>query len=503
MPVTLRLAFRNLAQHAAKSLIVGSLLALGVFILILGNSFLDASARGIERSFTANYTGDVIITGVANGDVSLFGVMSVGGMEETPVVPDYEKVFAHAAGLPGVKAVTGTASGFGLITRGADQAIEDTLEDAEDEEEQMDSFVMLFGVDAANYWSLFDGIELVQGSFLEPGKPGIMVGDERLARIGKRLGRDLAIGDEILIQGMGPTGMRLRSVPIVGTYRAPSDSAGPEQLSYIDIDTLRVLAGMTVGANEDIELSETETGMLDLDNLDDMFGDEFMVDAAAPGAVASLDSLGDILGDTTERERLNQADSGAWHSILLRLDRPETARLTAARLNLWFQEEGIQAVAGDWQKAAGPYAQSVDVLRLVFTIAVTILAIVAVIVITNTLVVSVNERTGEIGTMRALGAGKGFVRRMFAAETVVLSVVFGLLGMVLALGTVGALNLIGIQASNQFLEILFGGPVLKPVATLGSIIGSLVLIVAVGLLAHLYPVAVALRIQPVRAMQSE
>ena len=94
MPVTLRMAFRNLREHKAKSLIIGILLALGMLIMVLGNSFLDASKRGIERSFTQNYTGDVIITGVADGPVSLFGVQSVGGMEQTPIIPDYEKVFA-------------------------------------------------------------------------------------------------------------------------------------------------------------------------------------------------------------------------------------------------------------------------------------------------------------------------------------------------------------------------------------------------------------------------
>ena len=51
MPVTLRMAFRNLREHKAKSLIIGILLALGMLIMVLGNSFLDASKRGIETSF--------------------------------------------------------------------------------------------------------------------------------------------------------------------------------------------------------------------------------------------------------------------------------------------------------------------------------------------------------------------------------------------------------------------------------------------------------------------
>ena len=62
---------------------------------------------------------------------------------------------------------------------------------------------------------------------------------------------------------------------------------------------------------------------------------------------------------------------------------------------------------------------------------------VAVIIMMNTLVISVIERTGEIGTMRALGARKGFVWKMFLVETLTIAVVFGLIGTGLALGALG------------------------------------------------------------------
>ena len=502
MPVTIRMAIRNLAAHKAKSLIVGTLLALGVLILVLGNSFLDASKRGIERSFTRNYTADLIVTGKANGPVSLFGVQSVGGLEETPIVPEYEKVFEHIAALPGVVALTGSASGFGLITSEG-QTLEEVAEDEGDEEDASSAFVMLFGVDAQNYWSVFPTLEMAQGSFIEPGKPGIMVEDSRLERIGKRLKRDVKVGDEVLIQGLGATGIRLRSVPLVGTFRQPAEGANPDQLSYIDIDTLRVLSGMTVGANAAVSLSAEQTELLQLDDLDSLFSDDFFaLDEAETTAPVSFD-LDTILGDTSAAERLNEADRGAWHSILVRLEPGRSAKAVVAELNAWFAQEGIAAEAGDWQKAAGPYAQSVDVLRIVFTIAIVILAVVAIIIIMNTMVVSVIERTGEIGTMRAVGAGRGFVRAMFAAETAVLSLAFGVVGVVLSFITAGILNAVKIEAGNQFFEILFGGKLLSLLINPISVVLSLVMILAVGLVAHFYPVAVALRIQPVRAMQTE
>ncbi|MDX9899418.1 MAG: FtsX-like permease family protein [Spirochaetia bacterium] len=505
MPVTLRMALRNLVEHKAKSLIVGVLLALGMLIMVLGNSFLDASKRGIETSFTKNYTGDVIITGIADGPVSLFGVQSVGGLETTPTIPDYERVFEYVSGLPGVQTASGTATGFGLLTNEAGE-LERPEEEAE-EGDMMSAFVMLFGVDAENYWDLFNEVQVVDGQYLTPGESGVMLASDRMEKIGKYLKRELKVGDEILIQGMGGSGMRLRSARIVGTFKRVSDGAGPEQLTYIDIDTLRVLTGMTVGASEDITLSSAQTDMLAIDDLDSLFDEDSFgtIDSSAPAPATTRfteASIGALLGDTSSRERLNAADTGAWHSILLRLDEPAKTRSFVAGLNAWFEEEGIAAQAGDWQKAAGPYAQSVDVLRIVFTVAIVILAVVAIIIIMNTLVVSIIERTGEIGTMRALGGGKQFVRNLFAAETVTLSVVFGIVGIALSFLAAAIVNAIGIEASNEFLQILFGGKVLRAVINPLMLVGSMAIIVMVGLVASIYPVSVALRIQPVQAMQA-
>jgi len=121
----------------------------------------------------------------------------------------------------------------------------------------------------------------------------------------------------------------------------------------------------------------------------------------------------------------------------------------------------------------------------------------------NTFVISVSERTGEIGTMRAIGAGRSFIRRLFAAEALVLAGTFSLLGA--GLGTVVTLVLraLRIKAGNPFLEVLFGGTYLSPFVTPVNFLSALLAMLLVGYLAHLYPVSVALRIQPVRAMQQE
>jgi putative ABC transport system permease protein len=504
MGVIIRMAFRNLLEHKSKSLIVGILLALGVVILIVGNSFIDASAAGIRITFTDSYTGDVFISGTSpSGKVSLFGVQSVGGLDATPNIPDYEKVRAKAATLSGVKGVTSLATGFGMAIKDAEQSAMDSAADGSSDSDPGAGFLFMFGVDAKDYWNVFDSVDITSGQRLAPGQTGIILYEKHMKKMSKKLGKELKIGDSILVQGFSSGGMRLREIPIVGTYMQKGDSASPEQMAFVDIDSLRVLSSMTVGSDENITLTKTQTAMLETTDTDSLFGSD-MVENVAP-ATKSFDekSLSSLLGDKSIREKLNAIDLGAWQFMLIRTQKPQDAARVAKALNVWLASEKIDAEAGDWQKAAGPYGQSVDVVRIVFNIAIIILAIVAIIIITNTLVISVIERTGEIGTMRAIGAGRSFVRRLFATETFVLSLVFGLVGVLLAIVTVATLRSLHIEAGNPFLEVLFGGKYLNPSVSFGTILGSLAGIIAVGYLAHLYPVSVALKIQPVRAMQSE
>ncbi len=501
MPVTFRIAFRNLFEHKSKSLIIGILLALGALVLVVGNSFIDASRQGIRTSFTDNYTGDVFVSGVSEeGDVSLFGVMSVGGLASTPVIPDFDKVLAEVRGSPLVSKATGMATSYGIVTRG-DEGISD-LEGEDSEKDMTARLLFLFGIDARDYWTVFDSIDITSGKALEPGQTGLVINEEQLSLLSKWMKRPLNIGDNLVVQGFSSAGMKIRELPIVATYKQKGGGGNPMQMAFVDIDTLRIMAGMTIGTNENIVLDESQTAMLSIDDTDSLFADNlFEATPTEGGFDESL--IQSQLADTEAREKANTADTGAWQFIVIKTKDPAGAKPLVAYLNETFAKNDIKASAGDWQKAAGPYGQSVDVIRIVFTVAIAILSIVAIIIIMNTFVISVIERTGEIGTMRAIGAGKGFIRKLFAAEAIVLSLIFSTIGALLGLGITAILGALKLEAGNSFLEVLFGGKYLAPTVTPISFFAAIVAMVAVGYIAHLYPVSVALKIQPVRAMQQD
>jgi putative ABC transport system permease protein len=141
-------------------------------------------------------------------------------------------------------------------------------------------------------------------------------------------------------------------------------------------------------------------------------------------------------------------------------------------------------------------------IKSVFNAVVLIIAVVAVIIIMNTLVISVTERMGEIGTMRAIGAQKGFVRKMVMLETLLLSGIAGTFGVLLGALILFILNRVGLEASNMFFEIIYGGPVLRPELSLSSVLTSFVVIIAVGTVSSVYPARIVMKTSPLKAMES-
>lgn len=502
MSVIPRIAARNLIEHKAKTFIIGIIISVGVIVLIVGNSLMDTASLGIERGFIDNYTSHIMIHGIAEGDVSLFGVQSPGGIEDTPTLPKYETIKNYLSERQDIEVVTSQLTGYARL--GID-------------EYEGRSFTVLFGIEPTTYRELFSNIQFVDGRDLKPREEGIVMSTERVSDLeesiiketekeaGEQIEFTITAGDNIRLTAFGNAGIKIREVPLIGIFefKNPSKGLGIDLISYVDVQTIRALNGLTIGFQGEFELNESETDLLDTVDIDSLFNDSFSVEEANRGTPLDTAELDDILGDTTIRDTALQVDTGSWNYFLLKVASPRRVQKTITSLNSWFDEQGIAVRAGDWELAAGPFAKTADVIRQVFNIAIIIVGVVALIIMMNTLVISVIERTSEIGTMRALGAQKNFVWKLFFFETVTITTIFGLAGVILALIIIGVLNLIGIPATNVFLRILFAGDALRPAVSAVSVLTSLLIAVGVGIAAHIYPVFVALKIPPVQALQTE
>jgi putative ABC transport system permease protein len=110
----------------------------------------------------------------------------------------------------------------------------------------------------------------------------------------------------------------------------------------------------------------------------------------------------------------------------------------------------------------------------------------------NTMLMSVFERTREIGTLRALGWRKGRVLRMVLGEALALSLIGSLIGIGIAAGLVALTGLFPALSS-------LGRTPLSMVAVLTGLIVALVL----GAMGGLYPAWRAARLQPIEALRYE
>jgi len=493
MPVILSIAFRNLREHRLKTVIIASLIALGMFLLVLGNSIIDTGKAGIHESFVRSFSGDILVgpPGKDNAKPSLFGG-GFGGpnMEPTKTVPDYKNTYEYLKAVPGVEVVDPQVYGAAQI-----ELTEDWR-----------AFVGFFGVDIAAYSAMFpDNLEILQGHFLAEGEEGVMIPEKVYLEALEKTKVDMKPGEKIKLMGFGG-GTKIKFLPVAGVFRFKSSNTALRDIGFMDISSLRYLQGMVVGAVSQIKIDDTAQNLMDSDiaSLDSFFDDDGVVSEAPGTTTKSLSqaSLDNILGDTSNRAELVKADAGAWHYILLRTKDGVDPAAVIKDLNADFKSRNMDLVALDWEGAAGVVASFVVAAQTFFLILVIIISIVSVIVIMNTMVVSIIERTAEIGTMRALGANKSYIRKIFMTETFTLSVVGGLIGLVLAGILLFVLNRTGLPAPHSLFEIIFGGKIMHPVLSWVSAAQALGIMLLVGIVSSLYPTMVALRIQPVKAMQS-
>lgn len=112
--------------------------------------------------------------------------------------------------------------------------------------------------------------------------------------------------------------------------------------------------------------------------------------------------------------------------------------------------------------------------------------------IMNIMLTTVTERTHEIGLRKAVGAKRQDILMQFLVESMVLSLLGGLIGVAIGWGIAG---LIG--------QVRFSGTAITPVVGLDSVLLATLFSMAVGLFFGIYPATRASRLQPVDALRYE
>lgn len=143
------------------------------------------------------------------------------------------------------------------------------------------------------------------------------------------------------------------------------------------------------------------------------------------------------------------------------------------------------------------YNVIIGTLELFLGAIMSISLIVAAIGITNTMFMSIMERTHEVGVMKAVGAKNSDILKLFLAETALLSGIGGVVGSLLGIAAAKivsvVLPLIGGEAVGEVPMVI------DPLVVLTGIIVAIV----VGILAGLYPARRASKMSPAEAVRYE
>ena len=202
---------------------------------------------------------------------------------------------------------------------------------------------------------------------------------------------------------------------------------------------------------------------------------------------------------TTYRKLYNTGDNLAWFAIAAYDDADVVAaeddiKATLRRIHRADprDERAIGAFnLGEAFDRAFGFSTGLTFLSLIVGIA-TILA--GVIGIGNILLISVKERTKELGVRRAMGATPAEVRNQIIIESLVLTLIAGVIGII-----VGAATLRLIDALTQGIDF----PYANPTVPIPHVVGSLLLMVVLGILIGLIPAQRAVSIRPIDALREE
>ena len=161
-------------------------------------------------------------------------------------------------------------------------------------------------------------------------------------------------------------------------------------------------------------------------------------------------------------------------------------RLSKLQFIPWFE------LADFYNKTVALFSTQIDVVRL-------IIALIIVLSISNTMVMSVLERTGEVGTMMAMGSKRANILVQFLQEGLVLGVIGGALGLIIGALLASVISAIGIPMppAPGMRHGFTGGVSL----TVPLVLNAFLLALLTTLLATIYPAFKASRLNIVDALR--
>jgi len=144
-------------------------------------------------------------------------------------------------------------------------------------------------------------------------------------------------------------------------------------------------------------------------------------------------------------------------------------------------------------------------INLFVTIVGIFTLIAGIVGVSNIMLVSVKERTREIGIRKAIGASPASILTSIVIESILITALFGYIGMMMGIGLTEVVNFVMEKSAAG--QTNAGGEQMSvfknPTVQIGYVIFSTVILIISGVIAGYMPARRATRIKPIEAMREE
>ncbi|MFN8242227.1 MAG: FtsX-like permease family protein [Bacteroidales bacterium] len=200
-------------------------------------------------------------------------------------------------------------------------------------------------------------------------------------------------------------------------------------------------------------------------------------------------------------ERLAGIEGNTSHQIIIRIkDIEETQKITD-QLRAAFPGNDIN----NWKELQPDLAMMTDYVHQIYGLFMGIILAALAFGIINTMLMAVLERTRELGMLTAIGMNKKRVFSMIMLESVFLSIIGGVTGMIVGYFVVHLTAKTGINFEQyaEGMEAFGYSAHVFPVISSGFFVLVTIMVIVTGVASAIYPALKALRLDPAEAIRTE
>jgi ABC-type lipoprotein release transport system permease subunit len=215
----------------------------------------------------------------------------------------------------------------------------------------------------------------------------------------------------------------------------------------------------------------------------------------------SMYEMSQVLVKNEDLMQLTGMAPDEYHQMIIRLDDLESTEFVNASLAEKLPELEVM----HWKEIQPDLAMMTDMVQKFYAVFMVVILAALAFGIVNTMLMVVLERTKELGMLTAIGMNKKRVFRMIMLESVFLSLVGGVTGMIVSKILIGvtATNGINFASYAEGFEAMGYAAHIYPVISTSFFITVTVLIIITGILSSVYPALKALKLDPADALRTE